>query len=202
MARTVTGTGDSTWWSCVIGSVLSIGFWGSLIVASTLFAIVVLSPRVVAYVALDREFYETQRGLIALQQQVRQLERVEQGMRHDSRFVAEVARQELDSTHPHDLLLSVSPELKFDAFRPQTAPQLPVYQEAWYVQHFRTVQQDTVLRQRLCLFAAGLLIFGFVLLHDGPGPRRVVQLLAEPLRQLLIRYRSSSHDSRSLSVRD
>ncbi|MEZ6058457.1 MAG: hypothetical protein R3C01_17285 [Planctomycetaceae bacterium] len=177
-------------WGDIIGSLLSIAFWGTLVVASGLFAIVVLAPRVVAHASLEREFYTAHRELVTIQQEVRHLERVERALKEDPRFLAEVARQELDAGRSHDLLLSVGSELQFDARLPQLDDDLPEYVEPWYVHPLTALNADAALRQQLCLIAAGLLIFGFVLLHDGPGPRRVVELLAEPIRQLLVRYHS------------
>jgi len=176
----------------VVGGIVSLTFWCCLLVAAGLFGATVLAERIVVLAEQERTFAMHQAELLTVQHQVEHLSLVKSAFENDSQFRDEVARREIDATKTGTIQIPVAESLHFDARLPTRAAVVSRYVTPWYVDVVRPIADSSSLRWRLSLIAAGLVLFGFVFLHDGPGPRRVIAMLACPIRGLWRRYAMSA----------
>lgn len=75
--------------------VASLLFWLCLFTAAGLYATVTLSPKILAFLVLDREYRLNQWKLVSLERQVAHLQRVIEAQTNDPAFVREQARSDL-----------------------------------------------------------------------------------------------------------
>jgi hypothetical protein len=170
------------------GLVLTIGFWGCLVAAGGLFAAVSLAPRVVVREQLEREAAARQSELLTLAQEIGRLELVARGLGEDSPLAAAVARSELQRSPAGVRTLPVPERLRHD---PRDAAPEPIdvtYEEPLYLPVLQSLAQSPERRLRWSLAAAGLLLFGFVFLHEHAGSRAVGRMLIAPIGWLGRRY--------------
>jgi hypothetical protein len=172
---------------------LSLGFWSCVFAASALWGAVSLAPRLVDRHDLERRFAERQGQLLTLHGDIEQMRMVRKELERQSEFTATVARHELRQTPPSVDVLPVSPELRHDAREARPAPVDILYDAPWYLPVLRRLAASDELRTRWSLWAAGLLLFGFVFLHENAGTRAVVRLALAPFRGLARRYRVTPH---------
>lgn len=171
------------------GLVLTIGFWSCLLAAGGMFSAVSLAPRVVVREQLERESAARQSELLTLAQEIGRLELVARGLAEDSPLAASVARNELQRSPAGVRAIPVPERLRHD---PRDAAPEPVdvtYEEPLYLPVLQSLAQSPVRRLRWSLAAAGLLLFGFVFLHEHAGSRAVGRMLSAPFCWLGRRYR-------------
>jgi hypothetical protein len=147
-------------WRLVSGWLSSLLFWTSLLSSAALFATVSLSPAICESIRLDGDLAERRRQNAALSEDVQQLQRLEQTLLHDRRFMAELRQREWKASSPAIVTL---PDLPKDAGEPPAAESAGAATE-WYHAVAVELSRSTALR-RQCLTAAILLcLFGFVCL--------------------------------------
>jgi hypothetical protein len=180
------------------GWVLSIGFWSCLAASAVLFATVTLAPRWVARHDLKLEYNARQVRLLAVDAELQQLARVAEGLEHDPKFAAAVARHELRDPAEGELL-PIDAALHYDLrARPVETVDF-ANNDAWYLPILRRLASSPELQRLWYGLAAGLLVFGFVFLHEHAGSRALTHAMTAPFRVFVSRYARSQELN---SIRD
>ena len=157
------------------GSLLSLSFWLCLFAAAALYAIVALSPKLLAHVTLNREYLSNQWRLVSLERQVGHLQKVIDAEKNDPGFVREQARTDLEITGPDEQRIPVASHLhlKIGTGNPDLAA--PPGDLPWYAPLLAFVVRSKSTSNLFLGLAAALVLYAFTLLRDSdfcPGPLR------------------------------
>src|SRR5262245_13427599 len=104
--------------SSTLGWLASLLFWGCLLVAVSLYGVVVLSPKVIAFLELDQEYRVNQARLVRMERQVEYFDKVAGALEKDPAFAAELARIEFDAAKPGETRIAVDKGLSLQAPQP------------------------------------------------------------------------------------
>jgi hypothetical protein len=176
------------------GLVLSLGFWAALFAAAAIVGVVSLGPRWVRKIELERTYLERQVELVDLQQEVRRLESLADRLASDR-----VAARRID---PHRAVemsrpgraataIELSPELRHDPRAATTHGPAVEWSDPWYLPLLQRLNDSPRAQAGACLVAAGLLLFGFVFLHENAGAATAGRALVMPFASLGGRYRAA-----------
>jgi cell division protein FtsB len=151
------------------GWLTSLAFWLCLIAAAGLYAAVTLSPKLVAFLTLNRQYHANQWKLVALERQVDHLERVIEAQKNDPGFVREQARSDFDVASPTDERIPVESHLRLNigtgSLNLPTGPaELP-----WYTPLLAAVAHSRTVSNGLLCAAAILVLYAFALLNERRG---------------------------------
>lgn len=144
----------------------SVLFWVSMFFAAGLYGVVALSPKLLATMKLDREYYNNQVELVRLERQVQYLERVTQAFQSDPEFAAEVAGFEFNATRQGEQQILVDERL---TLAPAAAePELPPLRVMpWYAPMLEQLATGSALRTFLLCGAGAITLMAFGFMHDG-----------------------------------
>lgn len=150
------------------GWVISLAFWLCLFSAAALYATVTLSPKLLAYLTLNREHRANQWKLVALEKQVARLEKVIDAQKNDPAFVREQARSDIDVASPDEQSIPVDSHLRLDiatgnADLPVVPPNLP-----WYATLLGIVARSHAFANLLLGAAGVLILYAFAVLYERP----------------------------------
>lgn len=149
---------------------ISLAFWLALFAAAGMYAVVVLSPKVVRNVRERNKWRANQEQLVKLEQQVLDQQRIATALQNEPEFAAEVARMELNAGRPGDERIPVDGDLvkKAVAETPLVGrvPVLP-----WYAEALQFFSEEEELRQQLLIAATLLALFAFVVLQPSQEQR-------------------------------
>jgi cell division protein FtsB len=154
--------------------VVAVLFWGAMLVAGGLYATVALSPKLVVYLHLRDEHYQTQVKLVTLERRVMYLKKVMHAFEHDPGFAAEQARVELGAERPGDERIAVDESLHFT---PDADFDPSIFKESilpWYTPLVQVFAGDRKTRRGLLFAAALISLFAFTFLQES----QTSQLLA------------------------
>jgi len=154
----------------VSGLIVSLLFWISLLVATGLFAIVGLSPKLLEQARLRGQFQINQLQLVQVERQNEQLQRVVDAIRHDREFAAEMTRVEFDAVRSDEEIIPVDSDLRLvprDLALPRLRAEVP---QAWYRPWIVPFVENDSLRMSALGAAATLVIVSFTWLQ--PATRR------------------------------
>ena len=150
---------------------IALAFWCALLLSITLYAAVVLSPKLFSFVQLKHQHYENQVRLVTLEWQVADLQKVHHALEHEPEFAAELARIDFDAVRPGADRISVGPELSLDGQRRGARPVLSQQRFAWSVPLLEPLAHDANLRTRMLALAAAGLLIAFTFLQETPSGR-------------------------------
>lgn len=155
------------------GWIVSLAFWLSLFLAAFCLATVALAPKLLVYSALRSEYMRNQARLVALEQQVAHLERVQGALENDPDFAAELARADLGASRPGDERIPVGPPLSLDAaLSPSPAEAARKLRAAWYSPLLETLAGHRTVRAVLLIFASAVTLAAFILLDESRLSKR------------------------------
>jgi cell division protein FtsB len=148
------------------GWLTSLAFWLGLFTAAALFATVTLSPKLLTFLTLNRQYHANQWKLVSLERQVDHLEKVIDAQKHDPGFVREQARSDFDVARPDDESIPVESHLRLNigtgAANLQVAPaELP-----WYSPLLAAVGRSRHVSNALLFIAALLVLYAFAMLYE------------------------------------
>ncbi|MBS0262737.1 MAG: septum formation initiator family protein [Planctomycetes bacterium] len=155
-------------------------FWVSLFVAAGLYATVVLSPKLLAYLALNREYVANQWRLSELSRQVAHFDRVIQAQTHDPAFVREQARDAFDVAPPEEQRIPVDSHLRLNIELGPRKTAIPAKSLPWYASVLRLVANSRSLGTTLLCGAGALVVCAFSFLYER---RSAITVSRGPLRQ-------------------
>ena len=169
------------------GWLTSLAFWLCLFSAAALYAAVVLSPRLLTLLALQREHDSNQWRLVALKSQVDHLQKVIDAQRNDPAFVRELARSDFHVADAHEQRIPVDRHLRLNietarGDRPAAPPELP-----WYAPLLSVIADSRGISTAVLSAAAVLVLYGFTFLHvstDAPTRDPASGSPRRPLRRV------------------
>jgi cell division protein FtsB len=114
------------------GWLVSLAFWLCLFTAAVLYGTVTLSPKLLAFLELDRQHRTNQWRLVSQERQVAHLQRVIEAQTNDPAFMREQARSDLDVANSDEQRIPVESHLRLNiesgnAALPAANPDLPRY---------------------------------------------------------------------------
>lgn len=186
-----TPSGDRT----ASGIILSLGFWCCFAAAAVLFGAVSLSSRLMERHRLEQQFARRQGDLLTLQREVDHLEAVVRALEAEGRLTRSVALHELRQAPRGVAAIPVEERLRYDPREADVTPVDVDHADPWYLFILRALAESPERRWGWGLVSAGLLVFGFVLLHEQAGSRTVWFLVTQPLRYGLRRYQQRNPPS-------
>ena len=143
------------------GLMVSLLFWLSLLVATTMFAAVGLSPKILERMRLEEQFDGSQFRLVQMEQQNDQLNRVLEAIRKDKDFAAEMTRIEFDAMRQDEEIIPVDAGLRLSP-RDLATPRTPaVIAHAWYRPMLVPFAENDLLRRNLLTASAVLIVVSF-----------------------------------------
>lgn len=148
------------------GWLTSLTFWLCLFTAAGLYAAVTLSPKLLAFLSLNREYHANQWKLVSLEKQVARLQRVIDAQKNDPAFVREQARSDFDVASPDEQRIPVDSHLRLNIAAGSAdltvfSPDLP-----WYAPLLASIARSRQVANSLLGIAAFLVLYSFTLLYE------------------------------------
>lgn len=148
------------------GWLTSLAFWLCLFAAAALYGSVTLSPKLLAFLTLNRDYRANQWRLVSLKKQVDHLQKVIDAQKNDPAFVREQARSDFDVASPDEQRIPVDSHLRLNigtgnADLVVVPPELP-----WYSMLLAGVARSRAFANTLLGLAAFLVLYAFTLLHE------------------------------------
>lgn len=182
------------------GWIVSLGFWLLLLAAAALYALAALSPKLLVWVQERSRYRANQVRLVALERQVRYLERVGDALENEPAFAAALARADFDAMRPGEerIAMESSLTLKTREVEPAHRPRIS---RPWYASLLTAFVEHEQLSTRTLVAAAVLAAAAFTFFHEpqSRGLRYASGPLALPVRWLNRRY---TRPERTQPVRD
>ena len=146
---------------------VSLCFWFALLLAAAVYGAVALAPKFSVWHEVRSEYRHNVNQLVALEDDVEYLERVETALKTDPEFVQRLAGVSRHSEAEGEELIPVSGSLLFgqsdeDSAAPAIATAPPLFHGI-----ILRVASDTRLRTILLSFSACLTVFAFTFLNDA-----------------------------------
>lgn len=170
---------------------ISLAFWIMLIGASGLYCAVTLSPKFLTFLKLRNQHFNQQIQLVALEEQVDDLARVESALERDPEFAVELARVEFDAGRRGDGRIAVQPGLWLDDRRTPVERHPVAHHLPWYTPLIEAFANDQKMRRGFLLAAGTMILLSFTFLQDSQEPqlRRAGAAVRTRYRQVIDRYR-------------
>ena len=172
--------------------IISLAFWLMLFTASAMYALVALAPRWIDNMQLVADKQANKRRLLALEQEVEDMNTVLVAVESDPEFKAELARLDFSVKRPGDEDIPVDERYLVDARSRagdiQAEPILP-----WHAAFVRPFAESDSLR-RLTLFAAAVLTivaFTFVQESQEAQLRTSLETVRDFIQATKNRYRKT-----------
>lgn len=174
---------------------VTFAFWGTLLVAGALFAVVSLAPKLKRLAELDAKYAENQLRLVELERQAIELEKVAEAIEHDPAFAAELARLEFAAGSDGERI-DVPAELRLGAGEDAAEPATAAVKSHWSVppEVLGPLATHRGLRATLLATAAVLVLVAFVFLNEEQAAtvQAVVRTSKETARGVAERYRKAA----------
>ena len=147
---------------------VSLCFWFALLVAAAVYGSVALSPKFAVWNKVRTEYQNNVRQLVALEDDVEYLERVETALKTDPEFVQRLTGvSKLNSDAPGEELIPVSGSLLFGQSDEVAALEIAAIELPFYHGIILRLASDEQLRMILLCFSACLTVFAFTFLNDA-----------------------------------
>lgn len=138
-----------------------------MLTAAALYATVALSSKLVIYLHIRNEHYQTQVKLVTLERRVMYLKKVIYALEHDPEFAAEQARVELGAVRPGEDQIAVDESLHFtpdpdfdpSAFRENILP--------WYTTLLEVFATQPSTRRGFLIVAAVMSLLAFTFFQES-----------------------------------
>ncbi len=132
-----------------------------------MYAMVALAPKFSVWVQVRHEYSGNARHLIALEQDVEYLERVEEALRTDPEFVRRLAGEDRQQEDGTSELIPVSGELLFGYTEPKENVSTKLTEPSLFSSSIRTLASHATLRLFLLSVASMTTILAFTFLNDA-----------------------------------
>lgn len=180
---------------------VSVCFWCTLLTATVIYGTVALAPKLAVWQDVRSEYHSNIRQLVALEDDVAYLERVDEALQSDPEFLERLVG--LNQQETDEELIPVSGSLLFGQSDEQTLRQQADDGPSLLAVATRRVATSRPLRRGLLIASATLTLFAFAFLNDaGAGFVQTSGQLGRRLFLLpLARYtRDRPHDSAAVSA--
>lgn len=146
---------------------ITAAFWGALLAAAGLYAVVALSPKILSYYELRRLHHDRQWALITLENRVQALGKTVEAFERDPRLASELTRAEFGVVDPQEQRIPVDDELAFQLGQSDGEVRVPTDRpEPAWLPVVGMVAKSRSLQNMLLLSAATLVLFGFTFCRD------------------------------------
>lgn len=172
---------------------VSLLFWGQMILAASLYGVVALAPKLTSYVELRSEHLKRQTQLISLENHIHELEKVVESLHNEPRVMEELARLDLDASRPDEKRIPLEGGVTLQSRLGQST-HVPKVGRVWYEPFLRAFAETTSLRATSLGVAAALVVISFTFFH--PSQARSFhsgwRSLRSGFRECVARYRGRS----------
>lgn len=171
--------------------IISLMFWGQLLLAAAIYAAVALAPKLVTLIELRNEHLITQSQLVWLEQQVEELRQVTEALENDPRILQELARLDLDAARPGESRLELDSDLMLQSRITEERPLVPDVTRRWYEPIIHAFALNQNLRSVALLSAIALILISFTFFHASQAERFSigVHALRDSILTMTGRYR-------------
>lgn len=172
--------------------IISLLFWGQLLLAAVVYGAVALAPKVVTLIALRNDHLVTQAQLVWLEQQVQELQQVTEVLENDPRILQELARIDLDVTRPGETRIPLDSDLMLQSRITEQRPMMPDVTRRWYEPLVSAFAINQQLRRVSLLSAIVLILISFTFFHPSQSAQFSVGLrtIRDSMRSMSGRYRA------------
>jgi len=171
---------------------ISLAFWGTLLCASAMYAVLSLAPGLVEHASLNRQHEHLVNLTANRSREVHHLERVASAMERDPDFVARLARNELSLVPAGSTQFRVTNNLGYDARVPDAALPLQENREVWYEEMLVSLSEPSSLRQKWTTTTLALFSIAFLCLNETFFSGRFGRGILHLMTLFCQRYRVSS----------
>jgi cell division protein FtsB len=151
------------------GWITSVLFWLAVLAAAGMYALVALSPKVLAWHDERERWRKNQERLVRLERKVEYLKQVANALESDPEFAAELARVELHASRPGDERLPVERRLALTADKQPSRTANGVVARPWFEPILRDFAEDGTHRRWTLFAAAALVVIAFTFLQESPA---------------------------------
>jgi hypothetical protein len=144
---------------------ISLAFWLCLFAAAGLYATVTLSPKLMAFLVLDRDYRLNQWRLVRLEQDVARLQKVIEAQTNDPAFMREQVRSDLDVADSNEQRIPVESYLQLNIESPNTGPPAANADLPRYAALLEFVARSPHIGNALLGAAAILVLYAFARLY-------------------------------------
>jgi cell division protein FtsB len=144
----------------------SLAFWLCLIMSAALYATVTLSPKLLAFLTLNREYRANQWKLVSLKTQVDHLQKVIDAQKNDPAFVREQARSDFEISSPDEQRIPVDSHLRLNIGTGNADLAVVPAELPWYSPLLAIVARSRSVSNTLLGIAAVLVLYAFALLYE------------------------------------
>jgi len=148
------------------GWLTSLAFWLCLFAAAALYGTVTLSPKLLAFLTLNRQYQSNQWKLVSLEKQVGHLQKVIDAQKNDPAFVREQARSDFDVADADDERIPVESHLRLNIATGSANLQVAPAEMPWYSLLLAVVARSRNVSNTLLAIAALLVLYAFALLYE------------------------------------
>ncbi len=148
------------------GWLTSLAFWLCLFAAAALYATATLSPKLLTFLTLNRQYHANQWKLVSLERQVDHLEKVIDAQKHDPGFMREQARCDFDVASPDDERIPVESHLRLNIGTGSANLTVAAAELPWYSPLLATAARSRNVSNALLLAAALLVLYAFGMLYE------------------------------------
>jgi hypothetical protein len=173
----------------ISGLLMSLLFWFSLLLATVLFGVVGLSPKLLEHARLQGQFQINQFQLVQAERQNERLQRVVDAIRNDKDFAAEMTRVEFDAVRPDEEIIPVDSELRLVSRDLAPSRVQPVAPQPWYRPMIVPFVENDSLRMSLLATAAALVIVSFTWFQPATRQRMPRSVVARRSLWQIVRAR-------------
>ena len=148
------------------GWLTSLAFWLCLFAAAALYGTVTLSPKLLAFLTLTRQYQANQWKLVSVEKQVGHLQKVIDAQKNDPAFVREQARCDFDVASADDERIPVESHLRLNIGTGNPDLQVVPAELPWYSPLLAVVARSRNVSNTLLGIAAALVLYAFSLLYE------------------------------------
>jgi hypothetical protein len=148
------------------GWLTSLAFWLCLFASAALYGTVTLSPKLLAFLTLNRQYHSNQWRLVSLEKQVGHLQKVIDAQKNDPAFVREQARNDFDVASADDERIPVESHLRLNIGTGNADLQVVSAELPWYSPLLAVVARSRSVSNTLLGIAAVLVLYAFTLLYE------------------------------------
>jgi cell division protein FtsB len=148
------------------GWLTSLAFWLCLFTSAALYATVALSPKLLAFLTLNREYHANQWQLISLKKQVDHLQKVIDAQKNDPAFVREQARSDFDVASPDEQRIPVDSYLRLNIGTGNADLAVAPAELPWYSPLLAIIARSRSVSNALLGIAAILVLYAYALLYE------------------------------------
>jgi len=142
----------------------SLAFWLALLAAIGAYSLVALSPKLLSYIQLQRDYHARQMRLVGLEHEVDDLTLVVDSLARDPDFVRKLASVDFGARRPGEERIPVDEHLQLSIHDNDPALEMPADSLPWYGSAVYPFAVNNRLRGAILLASALTLVFAFMFL--------------------------------------